>query len=913
MSGISSYAHRSPKKAKCPFGLKCHKSSCQLYHPHGHNVCARGKKCDVFECAALHPPFRPGLCHHAAQCWNAQCKYLHPTSWNPCLDGSKCVRSDCDKVHPLHRLVPKSIGNEKSKMKNVGKSLSQQQRDQKRLQAALPILSAKDEFIERLREDKFIVVKAETGSGKTTQLPQYAAEEFQTGLIVCTQPRAIAAISIAQRIAMEYDGAKVGNNVGYQIGRGKSEKGKRIMLMTDASLVNAAQRDPLLSDISVLIIDEAHERSLNTDIVIGIAKMIRSRRPDDFYVVVASATIDPKPFLDFFSSRTDITVPARKFKIDITHDGECDPEELLSFSTSSLLIDKTLESLTLRSAGNCLVFLPGSLDVDRAVKHFSRVAPPNFVSLPLYGSLPPEEQLRVMDFDDHAGSLRMVVFCTNVAETSITVPNVRLVIDTGLAKEARYDPVRRITVLEQVYISQSSADQRAGRAGRVADGHCVRLFPPSAITRDRIQPEILRSSLDKVILSLCSMRQDPRTFPLIDSPSIEDINQSIGTLLHLECLHPDSLEISELGKLFCEVPFDPRLSSFVAFAERHFGLGQVAADIAAILSAPGSIFFFGAAEDRNVIKQKWALKSAQFQSDLFFQRSVFRDWVSAGATDPSTNGCQTCKCKPPAASKGQGCRSCRVKHSVEHGLNNKILEIAKADSDQVMKTMAKVPSPSSPSNNEDEAIGRSLAHAFPEQIAELLLRSDPDAGAFLLASSMKGFLSSTSAVTQAAARDVNHQNSDLMLAMTITRLPSGRIVMDQMHLVQLEWLPQKWADHVKEMKKELQICFERHNLHRRYRNLLFQHLTKTQGMEYVVVAHDKKHSSNALKVYAPRLQCAELKIIVTTIMDALISADLDFSHDIPIGGGSTTVTICAGAEFRSARLGSTESCKLRIE
>jgi HrpA-like RNA helicase len=551
---------RSPKKAKCPFGASCYKSSCQLQHPPQRNVCSRGKKCDVFECVALHPPFRRGPCNKADQCFNAQCYFLHPIAWNPCPQKSACINNDCDKVHPPERSIPKAVQNVKITKQKDGKTLSQHQRDQRRRQAALPILTAKDQFIKRLKEDKFVVIKAETGSGKTTQLPQYAAEAFQTGQIVCTQPRAIAAISIAQRIAQEFDGSKVGHNVGYQIGRGNSEKGERIMLMTDASLVNAAQEDPLLQHISVLIIDEAHERSLNTDIVLGIARMIRSKRPNDFYIVIASATIDPKPFLDFFGSQADIYVPARKFKIDITHDEASDPEDLLSFSSSSLLIDKVIASLTLHKIGNCLVFLPGSLDVDRAVKHFAREAPKNFFALPLYGGLPPEEQMRVMEFNDQGGSHRMVVFCTNVAETSITVPNVRLVIDTGLAKEARYDPTRRITVLEQVFISKSSADQRAGRAGRVADGHCIRLFPPSAITRDRIQPEILRSSLDKVVLALCAMKQDPRTFPLIDSPSTQDINRSIDTLLHLECLDADSLAITELGKLFSEMPFDPRTS-----------------------------------------------------------------------------------------------------------------------------------------------------------------------------------------------------------------------------------------------------------------------------------------------------------------------------------------------------------------
>lgn len=244
------------------------------------------------------------------------------------------------------------------------KGLSQEERDRRRAHSNLPILAAKQLFIEKLKSDKVVIIKAETGSGKTTQLPQYAAEAFTGGgLVVCTQPRAIAAISIAQRIAEEFDGSKVGHNVGYKIGRGKSEKGKRILLMTDAALVNMAQRDPLLSNINVLIIDEAHERSLNTDVVLGIAKLIRSKRPDDFHVVIASATIDPKPFLDFFSISNEISVGARKFQIEISNQDR-DADELMSFSTSSLLIDDVMSSLEHYPIGNCLVFLPGSLEVE---------------------------------------------------------------------------------------------------------------------------------------------------------------------------------------------------------------------------------------------------------------------------------------------------------------------------------------------------------------------------------------------------------------------------------------------------------------------------------------------------------------------------------------------------------------------
>jgi len=180
-------------------------------------------------------------------------------------------------------------------------------READRQKNPLPIFSKKNAICQRLREEHVLVVTASTGSGKTTQIPQYCAEEFG-GVVACTQPRVIAAISISNRIALEYDGSSVGNSVGYSVGGGNLVRGNEIMLMTDSALVQLSQNDRLLSKIRVLMIDEAHERNLNTDIVLGIAKDILEKRRDDFFVIIASATIDPKPFLDFFFVRPTGTV-----------------------------------------------------------------------------------------------------------------------------------------------------------------------------------------------------------------------------------------------------------------------------------------------------------------------------------------------------------------------------------------------------------------------------------------------------------------------------------------------------------------------------------------------------------------------------------------------------------------------------
>lgn len=428
-----------PSRAKqiCKFKSKCFKIDCSKHHPFGHKVCPLLEMCFDTMCSLTHPPTRPKICPQNMNCQNIDCEQLHPQEWDPSTITTNGT--------------------------NYLKSVKTRQNE--RIKAALPILKSQLMFIDQLKKDKVVVVTAETGSGKTTQLPQYCAEEF-SGLIVCTQPRAIAAISIAQRIAQEYDGTAAGKNVGYRVGGGNCVNGQRIMLMTDASLVHMAQTDANMSRVSVLVIDEAHERSLNTDLVLGIARLVREKRKNDFYVVIASATIDPKPFLEFFFDRISVyqplNVPGRTFPVEIEYANDIDDDD--DFLKSGYLISKVIESLKKHKEGHCLVFLPGSNEVDDALRQFAKEACTEWVGLPLYGSLPPEEQSKVLNFDDCDGTLRMIVFCTNIAETSLTVPNTRLVIDTGLAKEARYDPKRRMTVLELVYISRSSAEQRKGRA-----------------------------------------------------------------------------------------------------------------------------------------------------------------------------------------------------------------------------------------------------------------------------------------------------------------------------------------------------------------------------------------------------------------------------------------------------------------
>lgn len=363
--------------------------------------------------------------------------------------------------------------------------------------AQLPILACRAAFCNRLQDEHVLVVTAETGSGKSTQLPQYAAQHFGA-LVVCIQPRVVAALSLARRVAEEYDGTAVGASVGYKVGHANSVAGSQIMFMTDAALIRESQRDPILKHVSVLIAEEAHERSLNTDIVLGIAKLILAQRSKDFYVVIASATIDPARFLHFFDRPNSKSLEVKGRVFPVTSSNKPPPSNCSDQNLIEKHVVPSVLELYARHQGHTLIFLPGQGEIERALKMFKSRLPDDCIAYPLYGSQSPEDQEKVMKFDEK--TKRMVVFCTNVAETSLTIPNVRLVIDSGWAKEARYNVKRRLTVIETVRISRSSADQRKGRAGRTAPGHCVRLYADEELKRPNIEPEILRSSLDLVLL-----------------------------------------------------------------------------------------------------------------------------------------------------------------------------------------------------------------------------------------------------------------------------------------------------------------------------------------------------------------------------------------------------------------------------
>jgi HrpA-like RNA helicase len=299
-----------------------------------------------------------------------------------------------------------------------------------------------------------------------------------------------------------------------------------------------------------------------------------------------------------------------------------------------------------RPQGHILVFLPGQREIEKALALFNRDIPDNCVALPLYGSLSPEEQDRVLQFDESpTGERRMFVFCTNVAETSLTIKNVRLVIDSGLAKEARFDPKRCLTVIETVRISQSSANQRKGRAGRTASGHCVRLYKEDELTRKNIEPELLRSSLDLVVLQLLRLQLNPSKFPFMNPPDDAILKTSLQLLQNLGCIDTNKV-ITPRGELFAELNLDPRLSAFMVNTyTEHDPILDLTANIVAILTAPGSLFFMGGTskEKKQAARGRIAMGAQEHNSDLLYLASVYKKWQNVGTIDTVARTCLTCQ------------------------------------------------------------------------------------------------------------------------------------------------------------------------------------------------------------------------------------------------------------------------------
>ncbi|GAA1940482.1 ATP-dependent RNA helicase HrpA [Microbacterium aoyamense] len=445
----------------------------------------------------------------------------------------------------------------------------------------LPVSAARDEIAEAIRDHQVVIVAGATGSGKTTQLPKICLELGRTN-IAHTQPRRIAARTIAERIAEELR-VPLGSTVGYKVRfTDKVSADTRVALMTDGILLNEIHRDRLLRRYDTIIVDEAHERSLNVDFLLGYLHRILPKRPD-LKVIITSATIDPESFAKHFADRGGrpapiIEVSGRTFPVEIRYRAALDEPDDVDGITAAL------RELDREPAGDVLVFLPGEAEIrdaaDAVRGMYAKDAAPTEV-LPLYGRLSAAEQHRVFERSTVAGVRRRVILATNVAETSLTVPGIRYVVDTGTARISRYSNRTKIQQLPIEPVSQASAQQRSGRAGRTSPGVAIRLYAEEdfASRPEFTEPEILRTSLAAVILQMLSLGfGDITDFPFLTKPDSRGVKAAFDLLVELGAV--DGAKLTDLGREIARLPIDPRFARMLIEARRTGVLRDVLAIVA---------------------------------------------------------------------------------------------------------------------------------------------------------------------------------------------------------------------------------------------------------------------------------------------------------------------------------------------
>ncbi|MQA09818.1 MAG: ATP-dependent RNA helicase HrpA [Pseudonocardiaceae bacterium] len=467
----------------------------------------------------------------------------------------------------------------------------------------LPISQRTEDIAEAIRENQVVILAGETGSGKTTQLPKICLELGRgvLGTIGHTQPRRIAARTVAERVAEELN-TPLGSTVGWKV-RFTDQVGEDtlVKLMTDGILLAELQHDRMLRQYDTLIIDEAHERSLNIDFILGYLKQLLPRRPD-LKVIITSATIDPERFSAHFGGRSTrdgrgaaapiVEVSGRTYPVEVRYRPIIDPDDETAAASADGDRDQTqaisdaVDELCAEGPGDILVFLSGEREIRDTADALQKRRLPGTEVLPLYGRLSAADQHRV--FQPHTE--RHIVLATNVAETSLTVPGIKYVIDPGTARVSRYSHRTKVQRLPIEPISQASANQRKGRCGRVSEGICIRLYSESDVLArpEYTDPEILRTNLASVILQMTAANLgDIAEFPFIDPPDRRNINAGVQLLDELHAFESSkkdgTKQLTALGRKLAQLPVDPRIGRMVLEADRN-GCAREVMIIAAALS-----------------------------------------------------------------------------------------------------------------------------------------------------------------------------------------------------------------------------------------------------------------------------------------------------------------------------------------
>lgn len=458
---------------------------------------------------------------------------------------------------------------------------------------SLPIYQFRDEIIQAVRDHQVLIIVGETGSGKTTQLPQYLHEAgFTEGgmKIGCTQPRRVAAMSVAARVAEEM-GVKVGNEVGYAIRFEDATSDKTVLkYMTDGMLLRELLTEPDLAQYSALMIDEAHERTVPTDIACGLLKDIARARPD-LKLLISSATMDARKFQKYFDDAPIFNIPGRRYTVDVHYTAQPEANYLAAAITTIFQIHIT------QGKGDILVFLTGQEEIEAAEANLQETARKlgskmrELIICPIYANLPSDLQAKI--FEPTPEGARKVVLATNIAETSLTIDGIVYVIDPGFVKENVFNPRTGMESLVVTPCSRASAGQRAGRAGRVGPGKCFRLYTSQAYKNEldeNTTPEIQRTNLTGVILLLKSLGiNDLLDFDFMDPPPTDTIVRAVEQLYALGAFN-NAGELTKLGRQMAEFPTDPMLAKAILAADKY-GCVEEVLSIIAMLGEASALFY----------------------------------------------------------------------------------------------------------------------------------------------------------------------------------------------------------------------------------------------------------------------------------------------------------------------------------
>ncbi|KAK6621404.1 hypothetical protein RUM43_011710 [Polyplax serrata] len=489
---------------------------------------------------------------------------------------------------------------------------------------SLPIFKLKDDLIKAVTDNQILIVIGETGSGKTTQITQYLAESGFTfrGKIGCTQPRRVAAMSVAKRVAEEF-GCRLGQEVGYTIRfEDCTSPETAIKYMTDGMLLRECLVDLDLKNYSVIMLDEAHERTIHTDVLFGLLKQAVKKRPE-LKLIVTSATLDAVKFSQYFFEAPIFTIPGRTFPVEVLYTKEPETDYL----DASLI---TVMQIHLREPpGDILLFLTGQEEIDTACEilyeRMKSLGPdvPELIILPVYSALPSEMQTRI--FEPAPPGSRKVVIATNIAETSLTIDGIYYVVDPGFVKQKVYNSKTGMDSLVVTPISQAQAKQRAGRAGRTGPGKCYRLYVERAYRDEMLPtpvPEIQRTNLATTVLQLKTMGiNDLLHFDFMDAPPVESLIMALEQLHSLSALDDEGL-LTRLGRRMAEFPLEPNLSKMLIMSV-HLGCSDEILTIVSMLSVQ-NVFY--RPKDKQALADQKKAKFNQMEGDHLTLLAVYNSW-----------------------------------------------------------------------------------------------------------------------------------------------------------------------------------------------------------------------------------------------------------------------------------------------